>query len=75
MFSIIEKHKSVIENKKTDAVHNSQKARAWTAVATEFNAIGFNRDEGQLKKFYNNQKKLLRKRVAEERIQILTTGK
>lgn len=76
-FSIILKHKNIVENKKTDAVSIEDKKKAWQKIISEFNAISPNNCERaveSLKKMYENRKKELRKDKASERQQLLLTG-
>ncbi|XP_055856074.1 myb/SANT-like DNA-binding domain-containing protein 4 [Episyrphus balteatus] len=68
--------KSILENKKTDAITSKQKDAAWEALAENFNATS----EGQLrtgkvlKDKYNNIKRALRKSKADLRKEIFLTG-
>ncbi|KAJ8913083.1 hypothetical protein NQ315_006584 [Exocentrus adspersus] len=77
LFSLVMKYKNVVENKKTDQVSVGEKVAAWQKITAEFNAVAPNlctRSTESLKKFYDNKKKEVRKRVAEEKKEIYATG-
>jgi hypothetical protein len=77
IFTLVDKYRHIIENKKTDSTTCHDKAKTWKQIETEFNARLPNscrRNSESLKKFYYNKKKELRKSVAEERKEILLTG-
>jgi len=58
--SLLDRHKNVIENKKTDANTIQEKQREWEIIAQEYNAqasiINVKRSSSQLKKLWNNLK-------------------
>lgn len=77
LLSLVSKYKDIIENKKTDGVSLNEKIKTWDDITREFNGQAPNsiyRSVESLKKFYDNQKKTLRKRVGEERKDMYTTG-
>lgn len=77
LLNIIYKYKNIIENKKTDSVSCEEKSRAWEKITGEFHTRAPNcckRSIDSLKKFYDNQKKEIRKIVAEEKKEIVLTG-
>ncbi|XP_071052990.1 uncharacterized protein [Onthophagus taurus] len=77
LLSIVSSYKNIVENRKTDCVSAEQKLSIWKVIADEFNSQSPNscyRSVDSLKKYYENQKKILRKKVAEERKHIYTTG-
>ncbi|KAJ8948080.1 hypothetical protein NQ318_008431 [Aromia moschata] len=77
LMTLVNELKHIIENKKTDAVTNSEKEKAWNKIANEFNAIspsGTFRDGQSLKKTYLNIKMAVRKEVADEKIETFKTG-
>lgn len=76
IFSIIAKHKGVIECKKTDAVSTQEKNKAWESIAEEYNCSSgaSQRTVTQLKSFYKNAKSNLKKNIAANRASIFRTG-
>lgn len=58
--SLVDCHKDVIENKRTDATSTQLKNKHWEKIAAEYNAqghlIGSTRTPIQLKKLWNNLK-------------------
>lgn len=77
LFSIALKHKSVLENKQTNAVSNAAKNEAWIKITNEFNATSSdfnNRSSDQLKRLYDNKRMMARKKVANIRQHNLITG-
>lgn len=58
--SLVDKHKNVVENKRTDANTIQEKQREWEEIAVEYNAqaslISVKRNHLQLKKLWNNLK-------------------
>ncbi|CAH1099685.1 unnamed protein product [Psylliodes chrysocephalus] len=77
LISLVAKHKNILENKKTDAVTIHEKDAAWDRVGREFNSIVPNctkRSVESLRKFYENKKKDMRKRTANERMEFMRTG-
>ncbi|XP_063223382.1 uncharacterized protein LOC134531590 [Bacillus rossius redtenbacheri] len=72
----VTEHFSVIENRRTDAVTQQQKAKEWEIIAAEFNSIcnQYHRMPDQLKSSWENMKKLTRKIHADNRIETLCTG-
>ncbi|CAH1111700.1 unnamed protein product [Psylliodes chrysocephalus] len=76
LISIVAKYKNVLENKRTDAVMIYDKDAAWDKVSREFNAIipsCTKRSVESLRKFYENKKKDMRKRTANERMELMRT--
>lgn len=77
LLNIIFTFKSVIENKKTDAVTWRQKDNAWNKITSQFNCQtpeNHPRTKESLRKLYDNIKKNLRKDVAMEKHKIIKTG-
>lgn len=77
LLQLVQKHKNVVENKKTDAVSNIAKENTWKKIAFEFNSVApsnVSRDWASLKKAYSNIKKDVRKEVANEKFEIIKTG-
>lgn len=77
LLNIVERYKSIIENKKTDGVSVKDKKDCWQKVSEEFNAASpsyFYRSIDSLKKFYEKQKEELRKRYALEKKELYKTG-
>lgn len=69
------KYKNVIENKCTDAVTLTQKARAWDKVTSDFNANScYKRTTKQIKAFYKNSKCNIKKELAANKVEIYKTG-
>ena len=65
LLSIIDKHKSVIENKKNDATMISKKKKSWLEIESEFCALP--RDHASLKKFWENLKCKAKKSITKEK--------
>lgn len=77
LMMLVNKYKIIIENKKTDAVTNSEKEKAWGKIAEEFNSVSPGnayRDQNSLKKMFLNMKTAIRKEVADEKIELFKTG-
>lgn len=77
LINIIAKYKDVIENKKTDGVTNHEKNQTWDRITQEFNASTFSnvrRSKEVLKRFYENKKKEIRKKAADQKLQHKRTG-
>jgi Myb/SANT-like DNA-binding protein len=54
---LVQKYKSIVENKKTDAVSNDRKKKTWEQITTEFNAQGSsNRTTASLQRCWENLK-------------------
>ncbi|XP_072402825.1 myb/SANT-like DNA-binding domain-containing protein 3 [Diabrotica undecimpunctata] len=70
------KYKFIIENKQTDGVTNKQKAIAWENITKEFNAMNVNthRTSKQIKTFYENIKRKIKKKQAVEKVEKYKTG-
>lgn len=60
---LLPKYKEVIENKKTDALTNSEKAAAWLSLTLDFNTIStvYKRTENNLKNLWDTLKKKCKK--------------
>lgn len=74
---LVTKYRSVIENKKTDAVTNKDKDDAWTKIATTFNAASSEtavRTAKTLKLKYEGVKKLTKKKMTVHRQELYRTG-
>ncbi|XP_046407445.1 myb/SANT-like DNA-binding domain-containing protein 3 [Ischnura elegans] len=76
LVDIINKRREVLESKKTDALSNAKKARAWLDVQDEFNSNEFvrKRTAKQLRKSWDNLKMRKRKELANERQERMKTG-
>ena len=77
LINIIAKYKNIIENKETDKNTNFEKNSAWERVTTEFNATSpanIYRTKDSIKRFYENKKKELRKKVADGKMEQKKTG-
>ncbi|KAG5870111.1 hypothetical protein JTB14_034675 [Gonioctena quinquepunctata] len=77
LLNLIYTYKSIIENKRTDAVTWREKEDAWAKITSLFNASspeGIPRAKDSLKKCYDNIKKNKRKEVAQEKTEIKKTG-
>lgn len=77
LFGLVAKYKHILENKKTDAVTNQDKLNTWEKVSREFNSLSpgnVQRQTEVLKRFYENQKKELRRRCANIKMHNRGTG-
>lgn len=77
LLNLVYEKKDTIENKQTNHVNVQAKLAAWRNITSEFNALAPSscyRNLQSLKKFYDNQKKDLRKREADKRKQTYLTG-
>jgi len=56
LIELIERNKSIIENKKTDNVNTKDKEKYWIKITKEFNSncISVYRDVGSLKNCWDN---------------------
>ncbi|KAJ8912737.1 hypothetical protein NQ315_016692 [Exocentrus adspersus] len=76
--SLVDKHKSIVENKKTDATTIQSKQKEWEIIAFEYNSqadiITTKRTAAQLKKLWNNLKQKKRKTNTDEKYTRLLTG-
>ncbi|XP_054709885.1 myb/SANT-like DNA-binding domain-containing protein 3 [Uloborus diversus] len=75
--SLVDNFKEVIECKKTNAIANTQKDRAWEELTAQYNSIGGTippRTALQLKNKWKNMKKESNKRKALEKVEIFRTG-
>lgn len=71
------KYAPIIEDKKTNRVSIEEKTRVWKNIEKEFNAnaaIACYRSAEALKRFYENKKKELRRKLAEDRKERFLTG-
>lgn len=59
LLCLVKEHAGIWENKKTDAIRNTEKNRAWTAIEQEYNVQTgqVNRNATVLKKYENLKKK------------------
>ncbi|KAJ8911118.1 hypothetical protein NQ315_003293 [Exocentrus adspersus] len=77
-WTIVDKHKSIVENKKTDATTIQSKQKEWEIIAFEYNSqadiITTKRTAAQLKKLWNNLKQKKRKTNTDEKYTRLLTG-
>lgn len=70
LVSLIEKYFKIVENKKTNAVFNKQKAECWEKLAKEFNSTQTTglRTGAQLKATYEKMKQLAKQHKSEEKV-------
>lgn len=70
LLTIMEDFKTIIENKKTDAVSSQIKSNAWTHIADLYNSQAKTglRTGIQLKLLYDNLKKTAKKHKADEKV-------
>lgn len=70
LVSLVEKYFKIIENKKTNAVYNNQKAECWEKLAWEFNSTQTTglRTGAQLKSTYEKMKQLAKQHKSEEKV-------
>jgi hypothetical protein len=76
LLELVEKHKSVVECKRTDLVSTREKEAAWHQIEQEFNnASGiYYRDFKILKSKYENQKKMTKRKYADAKRYTMGTG-
>ncbi|XP_028156694.1 uncharacterized protein LOC135084378 [Ostrinia nubilalis] len=77
LVSLVDKHKQVIENKKTDAVTNKDKDAVWKKIETSFNSCGIStsiRTWKTLKLKYEGIKKVTKKKSSLQRQEMYRTG-
>lgn len=77
LLGIITKYANILENKKTNQVYATEKIKTWEIIEAEFNATsttGVFRTWQNLKLFYENRKKEVRKNKAMERMDRMKTG-
>lgn len=74
---LVTKFRSIIENKKTDAVTNKDKKAAWNTIATQFNAASSGptvRTSRTLQLKYESLKKNTKKKMTVHRQEMYRTG-
>ncbi|XP_034252526.1 uncharacterized protein LOC117652010 [Thrips palmi] len=73
---LLPKYKSVIENKKTDALTRGEKAAAWSRLQVDFNNLSsiFHRTEENLRNLWGELKKKARKSQAFQKRETVCTG-
>lgn len=76
LLDIVEKHFSVIENKKTDAVTMKQKTTEWVTMSHEYNSqtIQCSRTAENLKAQWESMKKAVKKETSNIRMHMIQTG-
>lgn len=76
LLSLVKKYRNEVECKKTDCNANKIKASAWLKIEEEFNMIGGEpyRDCKILRTKYENLKKRTKKKYADHKTYITTTG-
>ncbi|KAJ3643366.1 hypothetical protein Zmor_026081 [Zophobas morio] len=75
LLNIIKKYSHVVENKKTDSVTWEEKKQAWKAIAAKFNAAsGVHRSTDSIKMFFDNHKRMLTKKAANDKFERKKTG-
>ncbi|KAF6204076.1 hypothetical protein GE061_002416 [Apolygus lucorum] len=76
LLRVVRNHSQIVENKKTDAVNNAAKLREWDLIASEFNSanVGEVRDAAALRRKYENLKKLVKKKLAQQKLHVMGTG-
>lgn len=76
LVELVTKYKEVIENKRTDAVSQKQKKRAYQMLSNEYNSQSTRpRTAASLKVCWENIKKRSRKAQAKEKASIFKTGR
>lgn len=74
---IEKKYAAILENKNTNKVTIKEKDETWNAIEAEFNSTGtiiYYRNKDSLRRLYENIKKDLRKKMANEKANIIKTG-
>ncbi|XP_067118202.1 myb/SANT-like DNA-binding domain-containing protein 3 [Centruroides vittatus] len=76
LLELVEKYKSIIENKKTNAVSSKQKRSTWEVLTEEFNGIPgvTSRKSKQLWDCYKNLKKKAVKEQSQKKAELFKTG-
>jgi Myb/SANT-like DNA-binding domain len=76
LVDLVLKFQEVLECKKTDAVTSKEKDEVWGVLAIEFNANSGTvpRSASNLKTKFENLKKVLRRKLAYEKCEVLKTG-
>lgn len=75
LVDLVEKHKEVVECKKTDAVSSNTKETEWQAIETKFNAeCGTGRTSKMLRSKWDSLKKTTKKEYAEYKQRLYKTG-
>nr|AHN53441.1 Myb/SANT-like DNA-binding domain [Nuttalliella namaqua] len=76
LIELVGKYKTIIENKKSDAVSLNAKNKAWQKLSTEYNSVhGVRpRDVKQLRKTWDNLKTKWKKEQAKEKRCRMATG-
>ncbi|XP_077507330.1 myb/SANT-like DNA-binding domain-containing protein 3 [Amblyomma americanum] len=76
LLDLVDKHKAVLENKRTDAVSVARKRKEWELIETQFNSSHnvSPRTWLQLKKCWENWKNKWRKAKADDNREIFKTG-
>lgn len=77
LINLAAKYCNILENKRTDHISTKQKNDAWDSITKEFNSnsiVNNNRNKDSLKRLYESKKKEVRKRVADENVEIKKTG-
>lgn len=76
LLSLVNMHKDVLENKKTDATTYKEKEAVWKEIEGDFNSNSgvYYRDSKTLKKKYDNIKKITKRKFAEDKKYVLGTG-
>lgn len=75
LVSLVKKYKHIVENKKTDAITNKEKTKAWENIAKQYTSLtGDFKECSCLRTKFNNMKKVSKKKFAEERKFIKGTG-
>ncbi|KAI4466373.1 apontic [Holotrichia oblita] len=73
--SLIKKYKNIIESKQTGSISWKKKEEVWQAIEKEFNSHSLVfRSADVLKRFYNNNKKEMRKLAANTKANMQATG-
>ncbi|XP_063219111.1 myb/SANT-like DNA-binding domain-containing protein 3 [Bacillus rossius redtenbacheri] len=75
VLSLVERHKNIIENKRTDAVSCKEKDAAWEKLANTFNAgSSVMRSKESLRKLYEKLKRDAKVAHSTEKINLMKTG-
>lgn len=75
LVSLVKKYQHILENKKSDAITNSEKMKTWETIAQEYSSLmGCSKTSITLRTKYNNMKKNVKKKFAEEKNYLRCTG-
>lgn len=76
LVSLVDKKKNLVECKKTDSVSSKAKDVEWENISKLFNSeLSTTRSATQLRNKWDSLKKVTKKELAEEKLNIFKTGK